>query len=154
MGSNKKPLPGERRAGVSEGVPGVPQGVPPDMVKGYQPPPEAPPPVIEAKQPKAKQKQPQKKTAAAPRTQPPQQQPDERADAAGAGRPHHARSRCSRARAASRPCRARSRPGRPTRSPRRGAKERCGESGAGFPSSVAIQDNRQIGYREPRAARG
>ena len=56
-----------------QGVPGVPQGVPPDMVKGYQPPAEEPPPVIEAKQPKAKQKQPQKKAAAAPRKQPRQQ---------------------------------------------------------------------------------
>ena len=70
------------------GVPGVPQGVPPEMVKGYQPPAEAPPPVIEAKQPKAKQKQPQKKAAAAPRKQPRQQV------AAGAG----TTSRCSRRR--------------------------------------------------------
>ena len=77
MSSNKKPLQGERRDVFPSGVPGVPQGVPPDMVKGYQPPPEEPPPVIEAKQPKAKQKQPQKKAAAAPRKQPQQQQPDD-----------------------------------------------------------------------------
>jgi hypothetical protein len=62
MGSSKKPLPGERRAVFPEGVPGVPQGVPPDMVKGYQPPAEAPPPVIEAQPPRQKAK----KTASAP----------------------------------------------------------------------------------------
>ena len=78
LGASKTPLKGERRAVFPSGVPGVPQGVPPDMVKGYQPPAEEPPPVIEAKQPKAKQKQPQKKAAAAPRQQ--RQQP------AGAGR--------------------------------------------------------------------
>ena len=37
--SNKKPLPGERRAVFPEGVPGVPQGVPQELVEGYQPPP-------------------------------------------------------------------------------------------------------------------
>ena len=70
--SSKKPLPGERRPVFPEGVPGVPQGVPPDMVKGYQPPPEAPPPVVEAKPARPKPK----KTAAAPRRQaapPPQE---------------------------------------------------------------------------------
>ncbi len=54
--SSKKPLPGERRPVFPEGVPGVPQGVPPDMVKGYQPPAEAPPPVIEAKPARPKPK--------------------------------------------------------------------------------------------------
>src|SRR6266545_8358426 len=34
--SPKKPLPGERRAVFPEGVPGVPQGVPPELTKGYQ----------------------------------------------------------------------------------------------------------------------
>ena len=69
LGASKTPLKGERRPVFPSGVPGVPQGVPPEMVKGYQPPAEEPPPVIEAKQPKAKQKQPQKKAAAAPRKQ-------------------------------------------------------------------------------------
>ena len=73
MGSGKPPIRGERRAVFPQGVPGVPQGVPPEMVKGYQPPAEEPPPVIEAKQPKAKQKQAPKKAAAAPRRQPRQQ---------------------------------------------------------------------------------
>lgn len=70
MGSSKTPLRGERRAVFDSGVPGVPQGVPPEMVKGYQPPPEAPPPVIEAKPVKPKPK----KTASAPRRTPPPQQ--------------------------------------------------------------------------------
>jgi len=48
MGSSKKPLPGERRPVFESGVPGVPQGVPPELVRGYQPPPEAPPPIVEA----------------------------------------------------------------------------------------------------------
>ena len=72
LGTAKKPLPGERRAVFPEGVPGVPQGVPPEMVKGYQAPPEAPPPVVEAK-PRPVHPKP-KKTAAVPRKPRPQQQ--------------------------------------------------------------------------------
>ena len=73
LGGGKTPIRGDRRDVFPSGVPGVPQGVPPEMVKGYQPPAEEPPPVIEAKQPKAKQKQPPKKAASAPRRQPRQQ---------------------------------------------------------------------------------
>ena len=69
MGTSKKPLQGERRPVFDQGVPGVPQGVPPDLVKGYQPPAEAPPPVVEAK-PEKKAKP--KKTAAVPRKPRPQ----------------------------------------------------------------------------------
>jgi hypothetical protein len=36
FGLGKKPLPGERRAVFPEGVPGVPQGVPPELYKGNQ----------------------------------------------------------------------------------------------------------------------
>jgi hypothetical protein len=36
--NNKTPLPGTRKEVFPEGVPGVPQGVPPELVKGYQPP--------------------------------------------------------------------------------------------------------------------
>ena len=72
MGASKKPLPGERRAVFPEGVPGVPQGVPPEMMKGYQPPAEAPPPVVEAK-PRPVHPKP-KKTAAVPRKPRPQAQ--------------------------------------------------------------------------------
>jgi hypothetical protein len=41
--SSKKKLPGERRPVFPEGTPGVPQGVPPDLVKGHQPAAEPPP---------------------------------------------------------------------------------------------------------------
>ena len=90
MGAGKTPLKGERRPVFPSGVPGVPQGVPPEMVKGYQPPAEEPPPVIEAKQPKAKQKQPQKKAAAAPRQprQQVQQEPDDEQRCSSARRAH------------------------------------------------------------------
>ena len=74
MGTSKKPLPGERRPVFPEGVPGVPQGVPPELVKGYQAPAESPPPVVEAKPLKPKPK----KSAAAPRKPRPQpQQPQQ-----------------------------------------------------------------------------
>jgi hypothetical protein len=39
--NDKKPLPGERKALFPQGVPGAPQGVPPELVKGYQPPVQA-----------------------------------------------------------------------------------------------------------------
>jgi outer membrane biosynthesis protein TonB len=40
MFNTKKKLPGERRPVFPEGTPGVSQGVPPEMVKGYQAPAE------------------------------------------------------------------------------------------------------------------
>jgi len=66
MAGSKPPVRGERRDVFPSGVPGVPQGVPPDMMKGYQAPPEEPPPVVQA-QPEKKAK----KAASAPRKQPP-----------------------------------------------------------------------------------
>ena len=73
--NTKKPLPGDRKAVFPEGVPGVPQGVPADLVRGYQPPPEPVPEprVVEAK-PKASPK-PRPKQPAAPRTTEQQQAP-------------------------------------------------------------------------------
>jgi hypothetical protein len=41
--SQKKPLPGERKPLFPSGTPGVSQGLPPELVKGYQPPPPAEP---------------------------------------------------------------------------------------------------------------
>ncbi|MBX9828967.1 MAG: hypothetical protein K2Y27_28760 [Xanthobacteraceae bacterium] len=75
--STKKPLPGERRPMFPGGVPGVPQGVPQDMVKGYQPPPDNPPEVVTA-EPKPKpapkpRPAPAPRQAAAPRQAPPPQ---------------------------------------------------------------------------------
>ena len=37
--SQKKPLPGERKPLFPSGTPGIQQGLPPELVKGYQPPP-------------------------------------------------------------------------------------------------------------------
>lgn len=37
--NKEKPIPGERKLVFPEGVPGVPEGVPPELVKGNQPPP-------------------------------------------------------------------------------------------------------------------
>ena len=40
--SNKKPIPGDRRAVFPEGVPGVAQGIPPELKRGDEPPPADP----------------------------------------------------------------------------------------------------------------
>jgi hypothetical protein len=64
--SQKKPLPGERKALFPSGTPGVPQGLPAELVKGYQPPPVAAdnaPADTERPQPKPK---PKPKVATAP----------------------------------------------------------------------------------------
>jgi hypothetical protein len=71
MGTSKTPLKGERRPVFESGVPGVPQGVPPELVKGYQQPAEEPPPVVTAKA--AKPAKP-KKVASKPRRPPPPQE--------------------------------------------------------------------------------
>jgi len=71
FGENKKPLPGERKEVFPQGVPGVPQGVPPDMVKGNQPPPDAtPPPQQAAVPPPAEKPKPKKKLQAKPKALP------------------------------------------------------------------------------------
>ena len=72
MGSSKTPLKGERRPVFESGVPGVPQGVPPELVKGYQQPAEEPPPVVQAKP--ARSAKPAKPKVAAKQRRPPQQQ--------------------------------------------------------------------------------
>lgn len=62
--NTKKKLPGDRQAVFPEGTPGVPQGVPEELVKGYkEPEPPPPPPAAEAK-PKPK---PKPKVAARPK---------------------------------------------------------------------------------------
>lgn len=70
MGSSKTPLKGERRPVFDSGVPGVAQGVPPELVKGYQQPAEEPPPVVAAKPVKPAKPN---KVASKPRRPPPQQ---------------------------------------------------------------------------------
>ena len=62
----KKPLPGERRAVFPEGVPGVPQGVPPELQQGYQPPPEPPPQTAATAAPEKPKPKPKPKQTAAP----------------------------------------------------------------------------------------
>ena len=70
--NTKKPLPGDRKAVFPSGVPGVPQGVPPELVEGYQPPPEPPPQLAETPpeppkpKPKAQSKPKPKQAAARP----------------------------------------------------------------------------------------
>jgi hypothetical protein len=81
LGQNKTPLKGERKEVFPSGVPGVPQGVPPDMMKGYQPPPEEPPPVVQAKpEKKGKKKADKSATAPAPRRQARQQKQEPQDD--------------------------------------------------------------------------
>ena len=68
--NTKKKLQGERKSVFPDGTPGVPQGVPQELVKGYQatepePPPVAPEPKAEAK-PKPKPK-PKPKTKPKPK---------------------------------------------------------------------------------------
>lgn len=63
--SEKKKLPGERRPLFPEGVPGVTQGVPPELVKGRQPPPAADVAVAEPAKPAAEKPKP--KAQAKPR---------------------------------------------------------------------------------------
>src|SRR5262249_52842488 len=93
-GGGKKKLPGDRKPVFPEGVPGVAQGVPPELVKGNQPPPatrrdQGPGP----RKPGASQAKPQKKEGAGPEPPPPAAGPAGArrvagpATAAAAGRP-------------------------------------------------------------------
>src|SRR5215467_8735009 len=66
FGTAKKPLPGERRAVFPEGVPGVQQGVPPELMRGHQQAEEAQPPVQPQPAPAPKAKT--KKTATVAKT--------------------------------------------------------------------------------------
>ena len=68
FGTAKKPLPGERRAVFPEGVPGVQQGVPPELMRGNQNAGETaaqPPAPAAAPEPKAKGKKVAKSKAQA-----------------------------------------------------------------------------------------
>src|SRR5882724_7597958 len=61
--NEKKKLPGDRKAVFPEGVPGVSQGIPPEFIKGNQPPPETAE-AIPAEPEKPAAKKTAKKTAA------------------------------------------------------------------------------------------
>jgi outer membrane biosynthesis protein TonB len=75
MFETKKKLPGDREAVFPGGVPGTTTGVPPDLVKGYQPPPdqtEAAAPDAAAPPPEKPKPKPKPKVAAqTPPKQPP-----------------------------------------------------------------------------------
>ena len=82
MSSQKKPLVGDRKPLFPDGTPGVQQGLPPDLVKGYKPPADAPPSdstgatAATAEDPKAKPKpKPKPKVVAAPPPADPQSTP-------------------------------------------------------------------------------
>jgi hypothetical protein len=68
MFDGKKKLPGERKEVFPGGVPGVQQGVPPELMKGYQPPPDErlPEPAAQAAAPA---EAPQARASAAPAPQ-------------------------------------------------------------------------------------
>src|SRR5579862_5538981 len=63
--NEKKKLPGERKELFPDGVPGVSQGIPPEYMKGNQPPPDtAQAPATGPGSPAAAAAEPDKKTAA------------------------------------------------------------------------------------------
>ncbi|KAB2876222.1 MAG: hypothetical protein F9K38_13975, partial [Pseudorhodoplanes sp.] len=66
----KKKLAGERRPVFPDGVPGVPQGVPPELMKGYQPPENAADPAAAVPPPEEKPKPAPKPRRAAARPKP------------------------------------------------------------------------------------
>lgn len=79
--SEKKKLPGDRKPLFPDGVPGVSQGIPPDLVKGNQPPPDqqqsslAPEPKAEpapkaAEQPAAPKRKPKPRVVRVPASEP------------------------------------------------------------------------------------
>ena len=61
--NTKKKLPGERIPVFPEGTPGVPQGVPPELVKGYQAPPDPATASREASSKSASREAPNKETS-------------------------------------------------------------------------------------------
>ena len=74
--NEKKKLPGERKAIFPEGVPGVTQGIPPEYIRGNQPPPETAQAIpVEPEKPAAK---PTKKTATFTQDEKPKRKPKPR----------------------------------------------------------------------------
>jgi outer membrane biosynthesis protein TonB len=79
--NEKKKLPGERRAVFPEGVPGVSQGIPPEYLKGNQPPPDT------AQIVPAEPEKPAAKKTAAVEPQKPKRKPKPRPAAAAPTQP-------------------------------------------------------------------
>jgi hypothetical protein len=73
--NQKTPLKGERKPLFPQGTPGVQQGVPPELVKGYQPQAEPPPPEEQPPPAKPKAKGKAKATGTAAAAQPTQLAP-------------------------------------------------------------------------------
>src|SRR3954452_15726078 len=86
----KKPLPGERKAMFPGGVPGVPQGVPEELRKGYQPAPDMRPEPANQEAPKPRFVQPERKPAPKPKQAAAPRQPPRRAQAQEQSRPPQA----------------------------------------------------------------
>jgi hypothetical protein len=76
FGTAKKPLPGERRAVFPEGVPGVQQGVPPELMRGQQQVLDVPPQAAPEPPPPAARSRPQKTAKTRPRAAPQSEPPD------------------------------------------------------------------------------
>jgi hypothetical protein len=74
-GGGKKKLPGDRKPVFPEGIPGVAQGVPPELVKGNQPPPDAVETLPPAKQAAVEPEKPKPKTKKKIVQKPPPQSP-------------------------------------------------------------------------------
>jgi len=70
--TKKKPLPGERRDVFPQGVPGVSQGVPPELTRGYQAPADSTPDPVATAAAQAAQEQAAKQAAAKPKPKPKQ----------------------------------------------------------------------------------
>jgi hypothetical protein len=66
----KKKLPGERKAVFPEGVPGVTQGIPPELMKGYQEPAQPVDPAAAAAQAAAQEKAEKAEPKPAPKPKP------------------------------------------------------------------------------------
>jgi len=82
--TGKKTLPGDRQPVFPQGVPGVSDGVPPELIKGNQPPPEAQTPLPEETPPVAEKPKPKpkpKKVASPPPSQQPRAQPQQQQSA-------------------------------------------------------------------------
>jgi hypothetical protein len=95
FGSAKKPLPGQRRAVFPEGVPGVQQGVPPDLMQAQQiPDPNAPAVAAapaEELAPAAKPQKPKPARTARPKSAKPPGEPADTADAPASRKPAQVR---------------------------------------------------------------
>ncbi len=95
FGGGKKPLPGDRQAVFPQGVPGVPQGVPPELMKGNQQAAEETPPPAAEPEPAPKPKAKPAKSAAAQPAKPKAKKPAQPATATAPAQPAQPQSAAS-----------------------------------------------------------